>query len=111
MLQARGAIKHKDTRRLHDFTSLGMHFPNGSFVTFGGNAAVGPGSNPPANGYLDPTFQAYSGLRAIRLLNPCQNGDSIDKCNWQENSTFMTANRWYAAAEALGDGSVVIVGG
>ena len=27
------------------FCASGMHFPNGSFVTFGGNGAIGPGGN------------------------------------------------------------------
>src|SRR4051812_43450080 len=107
--------------RTNAFCSSGMHLPNGSYVTFGGHEAVGPGGNvgpqknPDGSASFDPTYQDYDGSRAIRILNPCRSTDSLTdpKCQWFDNSTFlsMQKRRWYAAAEPLADGSIVIIGG
>src|SRR5258707_14430850 len=53
------------------FCAAGMHLPNGSFATFGGNNAVGPdgkNSDPGSTTADDPTYQDYSGARAIRII-------------------------------------------
>lgn len=103
------------------FCASGMHLPNGSYVTFGGNGAVGPagnmGSVPNPDGYsalFDEQYQDYDGRKAIRVLSPCD-GDITGKpeCQWFDNATFlaMQKERWYSAAEPLGDGSVAIIGG
>ncbi|KEP52733.1 glyoxal oxidase [Rhizoctonia solani 123E] len=103
------------------FCAAGMHFPNGSWATFGGNAAVGPGGNigsmpnpGGADALYDATYQDWDGRRAIRILNPCSGGSTgTAQCQWFDNTTYigMQKARWYASTEALNDGSVVIVGG
>lgn len=104
------------------FCSSGMHLPNGSFVTFGGNGAVGRGGNIGSQlnpgGYSaswDSEYQDFDGTKSIRVLNPCRNSDdfSSTNCQWFDDATFlaMQRQRWYSAAEALGDGSIIIIGG
>lgn len=108
--------------RTNVFCSSGMHLPNGSYVTFGGNGAVGPqgnlGSQLNPGGYSaawDQTFQDFDGTRAIRVLNPCKNSDTFSsaQCQWFDEPTVLSMqhSRWYSAAEATGDGNVVIIGG
>ncbi|KAH8107268.1 glyoxal oxidase N-terminus-domain-containing protein [Phellopilus nigrolimitatus] len=102
------------------FCASGMHLPNGSFITLGGNAAIGPtgalGSvNNGYEGTFDATYQDYDGRKAIRVIKPCTgNVSSWDtSCQWFDNPAelAMQKNRWYSAAEPLGDGSVAIIGG
>ncbi|THH04913.1 hypothetical protein EW145_g5177 [Phellinidium pouzarii] len=102
------------------FCASGMHTPNGSFLTFGGNAAVGPGGalgsfNDGFEGQFDATIGDYDGRKAIRVLNPCTGDPSTwgTNCQWFDNASLisMQKNRWYSAAEPLADGSVVIIGG
>ncbi|RDX46422.1 DUF1929-domain-containing protein [Lentinus brumalis] len=105
------------------FCASGMHLPNGSFATFGGNGAVGPGGNigdttPPDNPYtatFDTKFGDYDGTTAIRILKPCGNSDdfSSPECQWFDNASLlhMQKQRWYSAAEPMGDGTVVLIGG
>ena len=108
--------------RSNTFCSSGMHLPNGSYVTFGGNGAVGPygslGSQPNPGNYTsawDSTIQDFDGGLSIRILNPCTNSDSFDSpaCQWYDNPSVlsMAKRRWYSAAEATGEGRVVIIGG
>ncbi|KAG6896649.1 hypothetical protein C0992_006847 [Termitomyces sp. T32_za158] len=103
------------------FCASGMHLPNGSWITFGGNGAVGRGGNigsqrnSAGSGAWDSEYQDFDGTQAIRILNPCKNSDSLSspKCQWFDdpNVISMQKRRWYSAAEALADGSVVIIGG
>lgn len=103
------------------FCASGMHLPNGSWVTFGGNGAVGRGGNigsqrnAVGSGAWDSDYQDFDGTKAIRILNPCKNSDSLSspKCQWFDdpNVVSMQKRRWYSAAEALADGTVVIIGG
>ncbi|KAF8268119.1 glyoxal oxidase [Lactarius quietus] len=98
------------------FCAAGMHLPNGSFATFGGNNAVGPGgknSDAGSTTAYDPTYQDYSGASAIRIINPCNKDLSSSKCSWYDspNGLQMAKARWYAGVEALADGSVVLMGG
>jgi hypothetical protein len=104
------------------FCASGMHLPNGSYATFGGNGAVGVGGvvgsklNPGGGtAAYDTTYQDYDGSKAIRILNPCTDADNFSSpyCQWFDNSTVlsMQMKRWYAAAEALADGTVVLIGG
>ena len=111
----------------NSFCSSGMHLPNGSYVSFGGNGAVGPGGvlgselNPASgntSAIWDKTYQDFIGTKAMRILNPCpiselSSSESPSKCHWFDNSSVlaMKTGRWYSAAEALGDGSVIIIGG
>lgn len=99
-----------------------MHLPNGSYVTFGGNGAVGPlgklGSSPNPGGFSanwDATLQDFDGTRAIRLLNPCRNSDDLtsSQCQWFDDPTLLSMqhSRWYSAAEPTADGNIVIIGG
>ncbi|PPQ70512.1 hypothetical protein CVT25_007662 [Psilocybe cyanescens] len=105
----------------NSFCSSGMHLPNGSFVTFGGNdgitvgGKVGNQQNPDGTGFWDSIYQDFDGRKAIRILNPCGSHENhlSAKCDWYDEPTTlaMKRNRWYAAAEPLGDGTVVILGG
>lgn len=108
--------------RTNVFCSSGMHLPNGSYVTFGGNGAVGPGGNLGSQlnpgGYSaswDSTIQDFDGTKAIRVLNPCTNSDtfSATECQWFDDPTVlsMQKSRWYSAAEPTGEGNIVIIGG
>jgi hypothetical protein len=125
LIRNRDIATHQATAmdvRTNVFCSSGMHLPNGSYVTFGGNGAVGPGGslgsqlNP--GGYSaswDATIQDFDGTRAIRVLNPCKNSDTFSaaQCQWFDDPTLlsMKKSRWYSAAEPTGDGNVVIIGG
>src|SRR5258708_947267 len=108
--------------RTNTFCSSGMHLPNGSYVTFGGNGAVGPhgslGSQLNPGGYSgswDSTIQDFDGALSIRILNPCRDSDSFNSsnCQWYDNPSVlsMKKRRWYSAAEATGEGRVLIIGG
>ncbi|KAF7419506.1 hypothetical protein PC9H_002097 [Pleurotus ostreatus] len=103
------------------FCASGMHLPNGSYVTFGGNGAIGPGGNigsvPNNRGSadFDATYQDFDGGRSIRVLNPCTSSDNFadSKCQWFDDPSVlsMQKTRWYSAAEPLADGTVVLIGG
>ncbi|KAI0262625.1 glyoxal oxidase [Gloeopeniophorella convolvens] len=98
------------------FCAAGMHLPNGSFATFGGNNAVGPGGDnhtPGSTTAFDPTYQDYGGTRAIRIISPCDGSIDSPQCTWYDspNGLQMAKSRWYPGAEALADGSVVLIGG
>ncbi|KAJ7505434.1 glyoxal oxidase [Mycena galericulata] len=103
------------------FCSSGMHLPNGSYVTFGGNGAIGPGGNigsvknPSGSGSWDATYQDFDGSKSIRVLNPCTSSDDFasTNCQWFDDPAVlsMQKQRWYSAAEPLADGTVVIIGG
>ncbi|KAF7984141.1 hypothetical protein HWV62_16788 [Athelia sp. TMB] len=103
------------------FCASGMHLPNGSYVTFGGNGAIGPGGNigsvrnSAGSGAYDAVYEDYDGTKAIRILNPCTNSDDFNstKCQWYDNPAqlSMQKQRWYSTAEALADGSIVLIGG
>lgn len=99
------------------FCANGMHLPNGSFVVFGGNNAVGPGGNNDdagSNTTYDPIYMDYGGTKAIRLITPCDGDVNTDAgCTWIDspNGLQMQSSRWYPGAEALGNGSVIIIGG
>jgi hypothetical protein len=98
------------------FCAAGMHLPNGSFATFGGNNAVGPGgdnSAPNSTTAFDPTYQDYGGTRAIRIISPCTGDVNSPQCSWYDspNGLQMAKSRWYPGAEPLADGTVVLIGG
>ncbi|KAK7062639.1 hypothetical protein VNI00_000127 [Paramarasmius palmivorus] len=103
--------------RTNVFCAGGMHLPNGSYVTFGGNKAIGPGDTPSSDGQdtFDARLGVWDGRRAIRLVDPCTSSDdwTSSKCQWFDdpNVLAMQKQRWYAAAEPLGDGSIAIIGG
>ncbi|KZT37495.1 glyoxal oxidase [Sistotremastrum suecicum HHB10207 ss-3] len=91
------------------FCASGMHLPNGSFATFGGNKAIGPqGADSDQPGF-DSTYDDSDGGTSIRILNPCTGTN----CQWFDNANLlsMQQRRWYAGTEALADGSVVLIGG
>ncbi|KAJ7175744.1 DUF1929-domain-containing protein [Mycena filopes] len=105
----------------NSFCASGFHLPNGSFVTFGGNGAIGPGGNigseknPSGSGAWDATYQDFDGGKSIRVLNPCTNSDNFASanCQWFDDPSVlsMQKQRWYSAAEALADGTIAIIGG
>ncbi|KAG6828102.1 hypothetical protein H0H92_009187 [Tricholoma furcatifolium] len=95
------------------FCASGMHLPNGSYAAFGGNQAVSRGGN--AVGTWDPTYQDFDGGPSIRILNPCTSTDDFTstECQWFDDSSVLALQRrrWYSTAEALADGSIVLIGG
>lgn len=104
------------------FCASGMHLPNGSYATFGGNGAIGPGGNlgsvkypSGASAQYDATYQNYDGSKSIRVLNPCKSSDNFasPNCQWYDNPDVlsMQKQRWYSAAEPLGDGTIALIGG
>ncbi|KAJ8592539.1 putative copper radical oxidase [Rhizopogon salebrosus TDB-379] len=103
------------------FCASGMHLPNGSYATFGGNGAIGPGGsigsvkNSAGSGSYDATYEDYDGTKSIRILNPCTSSDDMNsaQCQWFDNPAVlsMQKQRWYSAAEALGDGTIALIGG
>ncbi|THU80802.1 DUF1929-domain-containing protein [Dendrothele bispora CBS 962.96] len=103
------------------FCASGMHLPNGSYVTFGGNGAVivggekGSDLNPGGfSAHFDQTYGDFDGTKSIRILNPCTNADDMSspECQWFDDPSVlsMQRQRWYSAAEPLGDGRIVIIG-
>ncbi|KAF7352903.1 Glyoxal oxidase [Mycena venus] len=96
------------------FCSSGYHVPNGSYVTFGGNGALSPGGKP-SSGNWDPTYQDFDGGQSIRVLNPCTPDDDFTspQCQWFDDpaTLSMQKRRWYSTAEALGDGTIILIGG
>ncbi|KAI0319678.1 glyoxal oxidase N-terminus-domain-containing protein [Amylostereum chailletii] len=98
------------------FCAAGMHLPNGSFATFGGNSAVGPGGDNSVSGStpeFDATYDDHDGRKAIRIITPCEGSIDGPGCAWYDapNGLQMASQRWYPAAESLADGSVVLIGG
>jgi len=108
--------------RTNSFCASGMHLPNGSYVTFGGNDAVTTGgsagsqkNSDNSTGAWDSLYQDFDGRRSIRILNPCKISDSLNSgnCMWfdEPDQLSMKKQRWYSAAEATGEGRIVIIGG
>ncbi|KAF8905703.1 glyoxal oxidase [Mucidula mucida] len=108
--------------RTNVFCASGMHLPNGSFATFGGNAAVTVGGNLGSvlndggfSASYDATYQDYDGTKAIRILDPCPAGSDFgsSECGWFDDPAVlsMKKQRWYSTAEPLGTGQLVIIGG
>ena len=97
------------------FCASGMHLPNGSFATFGGNGAVTKGGdvgsqlNNEGSAAFDDLYQDYDGGRAIRVLNPCTY--DINGKSFGPDVRAMQKRRWYSAAEPLGDGTIVLMTG
>jgi len=100
------------------FCAAGFHLPDGSWVTFGGNAATT--RNPAKVTGIDdwggkgpsPDYGVIDGRKAIRILKPCDGSPSSWGSSCQEdNSHEMSRLRWYATTEALADGSLIIIGG
>lgn len=101
------------------FCASGMHMPNGSFITFGGNGAIGPGGNvgDVGNGAYDSSYGDSAGQQGVRVINPltCTGSDAAtnSNCQWYDNPsvTHLEVMRWYSTAEPLGDGTVAVIGG
>lgn len=117
---AMGAVWDMNTRTAttlavtsNPFCASGMHMPNGSFITFGGNGAIGPTNNP----QFDSVYFNQAGQTGVRVLNPltCTGSDAATNpdCQWYDNpaATHLERQRWYSTAESLGDGSVAVIGG
>ncbi|GLB36927.1 putative copper radical oxidase variant A [Lyophyllum shimeji] len=101
--------------KTNTFCSSGMHLPNGSYVTFGGNSAVGRGGAAGSTGVWDAEYQDFDGAKSIRVLNPCTSSDNFAsaQCTWFDDPSVlsMQKKRWYSTAEPLADGSIVLIGG
>ncbi|KAH7096742.1 DUF1929-domain-containing protein [Auriculariales sp. MPI-PUGE-AT-0066] len=100
------------------FCAAGFFLPDGSWATFGGNAAT---TRDPTQvtGITDyngegasPDYGIMDGRKAIRIVKPCTGSVSTwTKDCFEDTTNTMAAMRWYASTEALADGSIVIVGG
>lgn len=76
---------------------------------------------PPLLGYGSPSspshdavYGDYDGRKSIRILNPCTQANlSSPDCQWYDNPAVLSMQdmRWYSAAESLGDGTIVLIGG
>lgn len=106
--------------RTNTFCASGMHLPNGSYATFGGNGAIGIGGNigsernPSGSGAWDSVYQDFDGTKAIRILNPCSQQSLSDvNCQWFDNPALlsMQKQRWYSTAEPTLTGEIVLIGG
>lgn len=107
----------------NSFCAAGMHTPNGSYASFGGNDAVTTGGavgsqlNPNSNtGAWDSLYQDFDGRKSIRILNPCTATDNLAAgadCGWYDNPAALSMKqyRWYATAEPTATGQIVIMGG
>jgi hypothetical protein len=91
------------------FCASGFHFPNGSFATFGGNSVI--------NAVDGTSYGDTDGAKSIRLIDPCT-GDvnslvKQGKCQWFDDASqiAMQRKRWYSTAEALANGTIVLIGG
>ncbi|EJD42323.1 DUF1929-domain-containing protein [Auricularia subglabra TFB-10046 SS5] len=104
----------------NSFCAAGFHLPNSSWATFGGNKAVTPDTS--ITGVKDwddagpaPVYTDLDGRKSIRLIKPCSGSVSSfgDDCQWYDDVSklAMQRDRWYATAEALGDGSIMLIGG
>ncbi|KAG6814614.1 hypothetical protein H0H93_012858, partial [Arthromyces matolae] len=97
------------------FCASGMHLPNGSYAAFGGNSAITRGGAAASGGTWDAVYNDFDGGTPIRILNPCSSTDdwTSPNCQWFDNSAVLALQkrRWYSTAEALADGSVVLIGG
>lgn len=101
------------------FCASGSHMPNGSYIAFGGNSAVGPAGNTGDIdfGSYDTTYGDEAGNTGVRVMNPvtCTGTSAATDaaCQWYDNAnvTHLEAKRWYSTAEAMGDGTVAIIGG
>ncbi|KAF9218908.1 glyoxal oxidase [Gyrodon lividus] len=97
------------------FCASGMHLPNGSYATFGGNGAVSIGYGAPSSPTYDSVYGDYDGRKSIRILNPCTSADNFSspECQWFDNPAVLSMQeaRWYAGVEALADGTIVLIGG
>ncbi|KAE9390566.1 DUF1929-domain-containing protein [Gymnopus androsaceus JB14] len=97
------------------FCASGMHLPNGSYATFGWKWCHWTWREYRLAASFDATYQDYDGSTSIRILNPCTDSDDFtsSNCQWFDNPAVlsMQKKRWYSAAEPLGDGTVVLIGG
>ncbi|KAI0253523.1 glyoxal oxidase [Lactifluus subvellereus] len=98
------------------FCAAGMHLPNGSFAVFGGNSAIGPnGQNlsPGSTPQFDPVYGDHDGGQAIRIITSCAGDVAAAPCAWYDaiGGPQMIRRRWYAGAEPLANGGVVLIGG
>ncbi|KZW01851.1 DUF1929-domain-containing protein, partial [Exidia glandulosa HHB12029] len=109
------------------FCAAGAILPNNSFVTFGGNKAVKP-DNTQTTGVSDwddttnplsvaPVYNDIDGRRAIRIVSPEGCTGDVNTwgpdCQWFDDPStlHLAKERWYATAESLGDGTVLLIGG
>jgi hypothetical protein len=102
--------------RTNPFCAAGMHLPDGTYAVFGGNSAIGPdglNNDPGSSPQYDPVYQDTDGGQAIRIITSCPGDVTQPPCAWNDaaGGPQMARRRWYAGAEALANGGVVLVGG
>ncbi len=58
------------------FCAAGMHLPNGSYATFGGNGAITK-NGASVNASFDPLYGDYDGGLSIRVLDPAKRQEAV----------------------------------
>ena len=85
-----------------------------SIIPYRFSLFLNTGYGPPSSPTYDDVYDDYDGRKSIRILNPCSSSNlSSTDCQWFDNPAVLSLQemRWYSAAEALGDGTVVLIGG
>ncbi len=59
--------------------------------------------------FIDPTVG--DGFTAIRYLSRSATDASLDGSNWSEPGNKLSTARWYASAQTMADGSIVVISG
>ncbi|GJJ12980.1 hypothetical protein Clacol_007227 [Clathrus columnatus] len=92
------------------FCAGGIHAPNGSYIVFGGNSAIGPGGVGNGSNF-NPVYGDFDGGQAVRVFDPCPANDTT--CPFFDNASLlsMPSVRWYPGVESLPDGSAILIGG
>ncbi|WWD21146.1 hypothetical protein CI109_105627 [Kwoniella shandongensis] len=96
----------------NSFCAGGTVLGNGTWLNVGGNQAITyggvamPFTTAAQSG--QSAYKDWDGGKAIRFLNPCDDGN----CDWVDDpAMYMTSRRWYPTLETLEDGSAIIIGG
>ncbi|KAF9535190.1 copper radical oxidase [Crepidotus variabilis] len=108
--------------KTNSFCAAGMHLPNGSFASFGGNDAVTTGGATGSDkntdgqtGSWDKLYQDFDGRKSIRIVNPCKYTDNLSggACGWYDDPSVLSMKkfRWYSTVEPTATGEIVIMGG
>lgn len=82
------------------FCAGGIFLANGTLITVGGNGAL------PA---IDPTVG--SGFTGIRYLTRPATNSSFNGQSWVEPGNKLSTPRWYASAQILPDGRIIVASG
>lgn len=90
----------------NSFCAGGTFLSNGTLINIGGNPVIEAKTSA-------ADFGDTNGLQAVRIFEPCDSSDSVDKCDIYENHARirLASPRWYNTVLRISDGSAMIVGG